>query len=67
MTGKRVRHKKRGTEYQIIGHGKIQTDVPLKDYDEVVIYVAENGSLWIRPVSEFMDGRFENVENEKSE
>jgi hypothetical protein len=60
---KRVRHKKRGSEYAVIGHGKIQTDVPLKDYDEVVVYQSEDGTIWVRPVSEFMDGRFENVEN----
>jgi len=62
ITGyKKVRHVKRGSEYMVIGHGKIQTDKPLSDYHEVIVYVGENGSLWVRPVSEFMDGRFENL------
>lgn len=65
--GARVRHKKRGTEYEVIGVGKIQAenwldyDAPMGSVDmrEVVIYRSvDDGSLWVRPREEFEDGRF---------
>lgn len=64
------RHKKRGTEYVLIGIGKMQTNdwcwirgareiVPV-DMDEVAIYRSvDDASLWVRPREEFEDGRFE--------
>lgn len=55
----RVRHKKRGTEYAVIGRGLLQTDTPLTDYSEVVAYRGAEGDVWVRPASEFDDGRFE--------
>jgi hypothetical protein len=55
----RVQHVKRGSTYRVIGCGKVQTDTPLADYAEVVIYQGENdGMIWCRPVAEFDDGRF---------
>jgi len=71
---KRWRHVKRGSTYTEMGRGKIQSghwrdpDVDA-DYDsqrvdmrEVVIYRADkDGSLWVRPVEEFDDGRFVRV------
>jgi hypothetical protein len=58
--GERVRHLKRGTEYEVLGDGLVQTDTPLKDYDKVVVY--QSGEyIWVRPVSEFRDGRFETI------
>lgn len=76
------RHKKRGSEYALIGVGKMQaenwceftTDVnhtdgrlyaiagKSVDMREVSIYRSvDGGSLWVRPVEEFNDGRFEQL------
>lgn len=59
VSGERVHHVKRGSTYRVIGRGAIQTDTPLTDYAEVVVYQCEaDGKLWVRPISEFEDGRF---------
>jgi hypothetical protein len=58
------RHKKRGSEYKIIGQGKLQVSSHVAAIDDewVVIYQNMNdGALWVRPSSEFFDGRFEKV------
>jgi hypothetical protein len=54
----RVQHIKRGSSYTVVGRGKVQTDTPLADYAEVVVYRGDDGQVWVRPVSEFEDGRF---------
>lgn len=72
------RHKVRGTQYEIVAHGKLQasclyeqgyndvwqthTYKPL-DMVEVVIYrsVLDQTEVWVRPILEFYDGRFELV------
>ncbi len=49
-TPHRVQHVKRGSTYRVIGAGKIQTDAPLTDYTDVVIYQSEeDGLIWVRP------------------
>lgn len=52
-------HKKRGGEYRVEAFGKVQTDVPLVDYADVVVYRGKDGKVWVRPYGEFYDGRFE--------
>lgn len=61
MSEKQWRHKKRGSTYVEIGRGRMQMNGEL-DNEPVVIYIADNdGSIWVRPASEFDDGRFERV------
>jgi len=54
-------HVKRGSKYRLDGYGEIQTDAPIGDYCKVAIYRAEDGTTWVRPVSEFEDGRFTDL------
>lgn len=60
---RRIRHKKRGTDYRIIGTGFIQTDKPLHDYDRITIYQSltppYDEEFVVRPDDEMRDGRFE--------
>ncbi|USN15284.1 hypothetical protein KIKIMORA_01380 [Brevundimonas phage vB_BpoS-Kikimora] len=51
-------HIKRGGAYTLYGAGIIQTETPLKDGDNVVIYRDEDGRWWARPPIEMYDGRF---------
>lgn len=66
------RHVKRGTEYVLLGIGRMQAErwvIPHEllsepshaaDMAEVAIYRSvDDGSLWARPREEFEDGRFE--------
>jgi hypothetical protein len=56
------RHKKRGTVYEEIGRGQFQCTGSALDDELVVIYRGDDGKLWVRPIAEFEDGRFERVE-----
>jgi hypothetical protein len=58
----RWRHKKRGTEYDEIARGLLQVTLAAGDNEPVVIYCGDDGRYWVRPVSEFEDGRFEVIE-----
>lgn len=64
------RHKKRGTEYVLVGYGRMQAadlyrydgagEYSYADDEEVAIYQGvTDGKLWVRPREEFEDGRFE--------
>ena len=47
------RHRK-GGHYRVLSHGILE-----KDRSDVVIYDDAKGQVWVRPVAEFYDGRFE--------
>ena len=53
------RHVKRGSSYQRVGTARVQASGLIAEDDAVVVYRAEDGSLWARPMDEFNDGRFE--------
>lgn len=64
------RHRKRGSEYSLLGFGKMQAEKwylgkhPLRTVDmcDVAIYICvDDQSLWVRPKEEFEDGRFEEL------
>lgn len=58
-------HVKRGTEYQEMARGRLQTDVPLTDYADLVAYRDDDGVWWFRPPAEFDDGRFRALAGER--
>lgn len=48
-----IKHANAGP-YEIVAHGLIEADLT-----QVIIYRQEHAELvWVRPASEFMDGRF---------
>ena len=56
----RVKHKVRGTIYEVITSAVIQTEVPLVDYDKVFVYRdIMTGEVYARRGVEMNDGRFE--------
>ncbi len=54
------RHRK-GGEYRVLGHGLLETD-----RSDVVIYDDADGTIWVRPVAEFYDGRFEALAQDQA-
>lgn len=65
-TGRTWRHKVRGTCYVEVGRGLTQSHESGLDEWPVVVYrgLDDGGKLWVRPVEEFEDGRFERVDAE---
>ena len=61
----RYRHKKRGSTYTVVGTGELQSKLPVEEGTKLVVYQCEtDGRIWIRPESEFYDGRFEQLEED---
>ena len=71
---RRVRHKKRGTTYTVLGFARAQVSKAsplggsfpatarlLCDDDALIVYHGEDGQLWVRFPDEFNDGRFEEL------
>jgi hypothetical protein len=54
------RHVKRGSEYEVVSEGLLQTAVSRGAWDDlpVTIYRGGDGRWWVRPTIEFNDGRF---------
>lgn len=61
--GEKYRHKKRGSTYAVVGIGELQCGECSYDGEEIVIYRGDDGRYWVRPRTEFEDGRFEFVSN----
>jgi hypothetical protein len=60
---RRVRHKKRGTTYAVIGEDfRLQSSRPIEEGETLAIYRGDDGKGWARPLDEFTDGRFEPEE-----
>ncbi len=55
------RHRARGTTYQRLGGAEVQSGRPIKEGDVLTVYLDADGKLWVRPVEEFHDGRFEKL------
>lgn len=60
-----VRHVRTRGEYRVLGYGKLQSVRPIADMTAMVAYTGTDGKLWVRPLSEFEDGRFETLEGDK--
>ena len=56
-----VKHKRRGTTYEVVGDASVQASMPIHEGDHIVVYRGQDGALWARPYKEFHDGRFEPV------
>ncbi len=53
---------KRGTTYALIGHAPLQCQTPFTAAEGAIFAVyqcEEDGKVWVRPINEFEDGRFE--------
>jgi hypothetical protein len=65
------RHKKRGTTYQVMTHfaalqcaSDQETEDRFKDLNWTIYRSREDGAVYVRLTSEFMDGRFERIGEE---
>lgn len=60
--GDHYRHKKRGTTYIVTCIAPFQCENEEFDDAPVVIYRdLKSGNVWVRPLKEFVDGRFEKL------
>ena len=56
------KHKKRGTTYIAIGLASLKCETPPSEGTLLVVYQEEDGHIWARPYDEFLDGRFEMID-----
>jgi hypothetical protein len=73
---RRVRHKKRGSVYDVLGEGEVQISRGhggnslkkesrrLVEGDTLTVYQGTDGKLWLRFPDEFNDGRFEELKDD---
>lgn len=61
IRGRIYRHKKRGSLYRVLEIATMQCSVPDLDDNLAVVYEDMDGGVWVRPLAEFQDGRFEPV------
>lgn len=59
--GPEYRHKKRGSNYVVVGEARLQFSAPLADGDMLVLYRGEDGVYSVRHPQEFNDGRFVHI------
>jgi hypothetical protein len=57
----RWHHISRNSDYKALGVASVQAGVPIVEGDSVMVYVGEDGKLWVRPEYEFNDGRFQKI------
>lgn len=56
------RHRKRDSNYSVVGTATVQAETPIAEGQTVVVYRSlDDGSLWVRAENEFLDGRFERI------
>jgi len=58
QAGQMWQHKRRGSVCRIESLGTLQSENPEMDNAEVVVYTDLSATVWVRPVDEFLDGRF---------
>ncbi|KTS02522.1 hypothetical protein SB2_25580 [Methylobacterium radiotolerans] len=66
----RVRHLKRGTEYEVLGEAELQIasvdmlnrPLRLSEGARLTVYRGSDGKLWARETDEFRDGRFKTID-----
>uniref|UniRef100_A0AB74UGI7 Uncharacterized protein n=1 Tax=Caulobacter phage BL57 TaxID=3348355 RepID=A0AB74UGI7_9VIRU len=59
---RRFRHKKRGSDYALVGTVRIQCETPVQDGETLLTYIDGGGQVWGRREAEFFDGRFEEIQ-----
>lgn len=71
--GEQWRHKTRGTTYEVVTHSASLQCSAAPDFEEMfdddtftVYRSLDTGAMYVRPTPEFMDGRFERM-NEDSD
>lgn len=55
------RHKELGTLYEVQGLARLEMDGENFTAECCIYLDLDFGRMWVRPVSEFIDGRFERV------